>query len=49
MMTNCSFCLNDALYYGPQSLTFHNFDGLMTQVKAVASVRQQPAQPVAVS
>ncbi len=34
---------------GPQSLTFQNFDGLMTQVKAVTSVRQQPAQPVAVS
>ena len=34
---------------GPQSLTFQNFDGLMTQVKAVASVRQQSAQPVAVS
>ena len=34
---------------GPQSLTFQNFDGLMTQVKAVASVRQQPAQPVAVA
>ena len=28
---------------GPQSLTFQNFDGLMAQVKAVASVRQQPA------
>ncbi len=34
---------------GPQSLTFQNFDGLMTQVKAVASVRKQSAQPVAVS
>lgn len=34
---------------GPQSLTFQNFDGLMTQVKAVAAVRQQPAQPVAVA
>ena len=34
---------------GPQSLTFQNFDGLMTQVKAVSSVRKQPAQPVAVS
>ena len=28
---------------GPQSLTFENFDALMSQVKAVASVRQQPA------
>ena len=28
---------------GPQSLTFENFDMLMEQVKAIASVRKQPA------
>ena len=28
---------------GPQSLTFENFNSLMSQVEAVASVRQQPA------
>jgi 3-deoxy-7-phosphoheptulonate synthase len=27
---------------GPQSLTFENFDILMEQVNAVASVRKQP-------
>ncbi len=28
---------------GAQSLTFENFNSLMSQVQAVASVRQQPA------